>query len=430
MAEKRVLVVGTTADYIEIIGRRFPGRALFLTDRRERSSSTPYSPPKPEFEIPVDFADEEAVFKNLEIHLKKLTIRLSGIACFDCESMLLTAAVAERYSLPYPSIRAVAACRNKYLSRTLWQRDSIPTPAFSLVRREAEAAAFFRKLGRPAVIKPVCGSGSELVFLCRDEDSCRRAVAVIKNRLGSRRNCRMYDRFRRDEEILDPRENFLIEALLEGVEYSCDFVLDGERIEIIRFSRKIPAKADFFGTVLAYYLPAEFPESAEPDMLPDILRRSARALGLKRAICMTDFIVSGNQIFLLEMTPRPGGDCLPALELASAGFDILGFTLDFAEANSGTVPKRNAWRPRAGIHLLAPAPGTVKRISAAAISSDPRVEQCVLTAGPGHRVRFPPADYDSRRLGYAVFVPSALEFLEEESRELASRLEIELETES
>ena len=116
--------------------------------------------------------------------------------------------------------------------------------------------------------------------------------------------------------------------------------------------------------------------------------------------------------------------------MASAGFDILCFTLDFAEAKSGPVPKPNPWQPRAGIHLLAPAPGTVKRISAAAISSDPRVEQCILTTGPGHRVRFPPADYDSRRLGYAVFVPSALEAMEKESRELASRLEIELETES
>ncbi len=44
MSNKPVLVVGTTADYIEIINQRFPQKALFITDFNERAKATEAAP--------------------------------------------------------------------------------------------------------------------------------------------------------------------------------------------------------------------------------------------------------------------------------------------------------------------------------------------------------------------------------------------------
>lgn len=46
-----VLVVGTTADYIDLIERKFPGRALFLTDPAERKRASGYPDPGREAEV-------------------------------------------------------------------------------------------------------------------------------------------------------------------------------------------------------------------------------------------------------------------------------------------------------------------------------------------------------------------------------------------
>ncbi len=39
MRDKRLLVVGTTSDYIDHILTRYPGRALFVTDPAERAAA-------------------------------------------------------------------------------------------------------------------------------------------------------------------------------------------------------------------------------------------------------------------------------------------------------------------------------------------------------------------------------------------------------
>jgi len=57
----------------------------------------------------------------------------------------------------------------------------------------------------------------------------------------------------------DPRRTFAIEEFVAGDEYSCDFVLDRGRAEIIRTAHKLPATDMAVGTILAYEVPAALP---------------------------------------------------------------------------------------------------------------------------------------------------------------------------
>lgn len=169
MSNRRVLVVGTSSDYIDIINRRFPQRAIFVTDVKERSRAIE-SPPSSKDELLCDLSNPEQIVALLNTHLKKWRMSLSGVTCFDCESMLTTAFIAHSFGLYYPSTEAVMACRSKYACKKAWQRSGLPCPDVQLVHNASEAVSFLQRTDGPAVLKPITGSGSELIFLCSTED--------------------------------------------------------------------------------------------------------------------------------------------------------------------------------------------------------------------------------------------------------------------
>ncbi len=424
MSESRVVVVGTTADYIDHIRQHYPGRALFVTDPEERARAHEDRPDASE-EVLCDLSDAGLVMGRLEDHLQAYGMTPDGIACYDCESLGLASSLAEELTLPFPSPAAVASSRNKLSTRTLWHDKGISCPRMRKIRTAAEASSFLQETGSPVVIKPLTGSGSELVFKCRDDRECSLAFATIQKRLTLHENSRMYPTGA-PAAPADTRKEFAVEEFIAGTEYSCDVILDGDRLSIIRLTRKIPAPGQSFGTTGAYVLPGVLLEEPAERDLCDLFLRAAHALGLTRAVCMVDFIVRDGTIFLLEMTPRVGGDCLPPLIFGSCGLDMIGLALDFAQGRDPVIPEKSCWRSLVGLRVFAPAAGMVRTIDDCPILGDSRVIRVHIAHGCGSRVIMPPDDYDSRILGYVLFSPRTCT-IEQECSELAAKLVIDME---
>ena len=245
--ENRLLVVGTTSDYIDWVRRVCPERALFVTDPTIRSNAREPGPAIHE-EVLCNLADHEDVKKTVARHLAGWGMRVNGVACFDCESMALAALLARDFSATYPSLSAVNNCRNKLTSKTLWQQNGIRCPKTAPVRNVEEATDFLSTQRRDCVLKPLSGSGSELVFRCRNEKECRRAFSAIQDGLKQRKNHRLYKAASGDS----PR--IIVEEFVEGPEFSCDFLMDEDGITLIRLARKIPSFLGPFGTTMGYVL--------------------------------------------------------------------------------------------------------------------------------------------------------------------------------
>lgn len=424
MSHKRVLVVGTTSDYIDIISRRFPNRALFVTETKERAAAREASPLS-DSEVLTDLTNSVQVIADLRQHLQKFNIEATGITCFDCESMLLAAKIADELSLEYHSPEAIALSRSKFASKERWLQSGITCPATKVVGTLTEAVEFLQQLRRPAVIKPLTGSGSELVFRCNDKYDCSAAFRTMSARLAEPSNPRMYMPAENGQP--DSRRLFVMEEFIQGREYSSDFVIDGDRIDIIRIARKIPAEDQPLGTTLAYVVPGKMPGGISIDHLKEQLHKAARAIGLSRAICMVDFMVREDKVYLLEMTPRPGGDCIPPLLKQSSGFDILGYALDFAERRKAALPEPSQWQRLIGLRLFAKHGGVIRNIDTGRAESDSRVREVYLKRLPGHRVVLPPQDYDSRILGHIIFAPSRPDDIEAECLELLEMVSVEME---
>ncbi len=400
----RVLVVDSSVDYIEHIDRRHPGRALFVTDPAERQRGA-LAPPEAASEVLVSMEEPRTVLEAVRSRLAEQSWSASGVACFDCESMPLAAFLAQELGLPYPSGHSVLACRSKFLSKEIWKRARLNCPAARQVESAREADAFREKQGGTVVLKPLTGSGSELVFFCHDRKECEDALATLRRRLDAMPTARMYAALAEDGCEIDPRRFFLAEEWCSGEEFSCDFIVENARLRVVRIARKWLKPDPAPGTALAYQVPAELPASLDRSAFLETLRRAAAALKMERAVCMLDFLVAGDRIILLEMAPRPGGDCLPHLLHASCGLDMLGLALDVAEGRPFHVPPAHRWEALVGLRLFAARSGTVATIDAGALCGDPRVRSVRLEHGPGHQVVLPPDDYHARVLGHAVFRP-------------------------
>jgi biotin carboxylase len=425
MSNRRVLVVVTTADYIDIISRRFPQRAVFITDVNERAKATE-PPPSSEDELLCDLSKPGRIVAALRSHLNQWRMELSGIACFDCESMPTAAFIAHSFGLCYPSTETVAKCRDKYVCKQIWRQAGLPCPDVELVHNASDAVSFLHKINGPAVLKPLTGSGSELILFCSTEDECVVAFDTLQSGLARHSDLRMYAPYVCDGRKIDPRRVFVIEEFVQGDEYSCDFAVDGDHVGIIRIARKIPDPKQAFGTTLAYLLPSLLPEGLEEDNFRSQLSTATKSLGLDRSICMLDFVVQDNRAFMIELSPRPGGDCIPSLLLNSGGTDILGRALDFAEGHPFVPDTSLQWRPLIGVRLFAKCSGEIGQLDSSALLKDHRVVESNLKRGPGHRVVLPPEDYESRLLGHVIFEPTGSESIENECIEIASKLKIEM----
>lgn len=416
----KALVVGTTSDYIDWIRTSCPERALFLTSPAVRRKAQEPSP-APAEEILCDLSDYEGASRALRQHLHAEGMRVDGVASYDCESMELAAVLAREFELPYPSIQAVNNCRNKHLSKTLWESHQLHTPRVRQIRSAAAAVQFFRDQQGPCVLKPLSGSGSELIFRCDSERACEQRFVDIVDGLQQRRSERLYSSFSADEPVM------LAEALINGDEYSCDFMIENGRVEIIRLTRKIPSSAGPFGTTLGYLLPGALPPEIDEAELRHILYRSAAALGLTRAICMLDFMIDQGEIILLELAPRPGGDCIPFLLRRCRQLDILKLFLDFSQKRPWRIDAAPVARSFIGLRLHAGKGGVLKGIDAGQLRRDSRVLEVHLTRNAGHLIKMPPDDYDSWLLGHVIFEPDAAVDPQPQCRDLLQKLFVEIE---
>ncbi len=414
----RVLVVGTTSDYIERVRLARPDQVVFLTAPAVRRNA---KEPKPEAgeEIPWDSTEYKTVRKAVKNHLANWRIRVRGVACFDCEAMETAAMLAADFGLPYPSVDAVQNSRDKYVCKRIWRDGGIACPLTQPIHGKADILQFLDRHRKGIVLKPFCGSGSELVFFCKTREQCEQGYDWINEGLALRTESELF------ANTFCSGYRMLAEAWIDGPEYSCDFFLDKGRATILRTTRKIRLPDMLFGTASGYAL-CENPDDGRPEMA-DLLQRAASLLGIQGGICMVDYFLEDGQPVLIEMTPRPGGDCLPYLLEAAGGVDILGLAIDVAARRPMAMNENRNYEPLVGFRIHAHRSGILKSIDANALAEKKNIRQVSLIRKPGHAIRMPPEDYDSWFLGHVIFMPDGETSLSAQCKRLASRLDVVIE---
>jgi biotin carboxylase len=400
-----MIVVGTTPDYVERISRKHPiGSVLFILDQRHLNSHL-LSGLDRSILIFADLEKYDETLESLKKRLSQAHVSDPCFACFDCESLIMASRLADYFRSPFPPTEAILITRSKFLSREVWRKAGLDNPRAVLASDIDETLRYFHVFKRDIVLKPISGSGSELVFRCVDEECVRKSVSIMQEQLEKRRYNPLFRPIKNPftSMTMDPCEKWVVEEYVSGPEFSCDFMLEEDNVTILRETGKIRAEDQTFGSVMAYTMPSVYPEGFRREDLYRVFPLAAKSLGFKWGHFMVDFIISKNSVVIIELAPRPGGDSIPDLLEAATGRDLLQEHLKimadrFDKSMMASVPGQ----PHASINLFMPGSGLITHLDASEIIAQPQVRSVLLKKKVGDRVTLPPDDYDNRLVGNCI----------------------------
>jgi argininosuccinate lyase len=237
---------------------------------------------------------------------------LAGITSSSDYFIATAARLAQHFGLPSPSPEAVELCRHKGRQRARLAAAGVPIPAFHLVTERAAAVAVAAQLGYPVVVKPVTGSGSFMVRLCRDGSEVGAAAGEILGREVNERGMPL------------PRE-LLVEQYIQGEEYSvealgCDLIVGVTAKQL----GPPPAFVEH-----GHLFPAPLP-AGQLDALREVTCSALQALGLTWGPSHTELRMGPQGPCLIEVNPRLAGGFIPELIRHTWGVDLVEQSVRFS----------------------------------------------------------------------------------------------------
>lgn len=255
------------------------------------------------------------------------------------------AAVAATLGLPAADADAIARCRDKVQQRTTLAAAGVPVPGFCAVETVDEAVAAADDFGLPVVLKPVSGSGSVGVRLCKDTAEVAAHAATLLAQTVNERGIAVPGRL-------------LVEELAVGPEYSCE-AFGGRVLGVVRKHLGPPP----WFVEIGHDFPAPLSED-DAAAVHACTEAALEALGLDFGPTHVELRLTPAGPALIEVNPRLAGGNIPEMVRHATGVDLVTETVRLV---TGGRPHLDATRARHSAirFLLAPAAGTLEAVEGA-----------------------------------------------------------------
>lgn len=326
--------------------------------------------------IPARFdQDPTQVVRVLE-HLADHPV--DGVLAVGDRPTWTAASIARARGLPWHAPDAVRAATDKLQTRGRLLAAGLPVPwFFSLPARGDDGLDRLTRARFPCVIKPVSLSASRGVIRCDTVDAllaARDRIAALLNRPDVRTGPSTGD------------DTLIVEGFVPGREYALDGVLEHGALRVFAlFEKPEPLDGPFFEETI-YVTPArDGPEQQR--RIAGVVAQAALALGLHHGPIHAECRVHEDDVFVLEVAPRPiGGLCARAIPVIDP--DGARATLEdvlLAHALGRRLDGYGHEAIASGVLMIpVPAHGRVRNIDGVAQAEAlPGVTSVQITARPG-----------------------------------------------
>ncbi len=214
------------------------------------------------------------------------------------------ATLASSYGLPSADPVAVKECRNKYHQRLRLKEAGIPVPRFWFASSHSDLSELVQSVPLPVVVKPVAGSGSVGVRLCRTSTEVLQHGSDLLNRTVNERG-------------LPQPSDVLIEEYLEGQEYSVEIFGNSVMGVTLKHVSDGPSFVE---------IGHDFPARLAPDMNEQIAQtalRAGKAMGLNWGPIHIEIKMTPRGPAIVEINPRLAGGFIPELVRLAYGIDLI-----------------------------------------------------------------------------------------------------------
>ncbi|MFE0852231.1 ATP-grasp domain-containing protein [Streptomyces mutabilis] len=339
---------------------------------------------------------------------------VSGVMTYMEHHVVTSAVLAQQLGLPGSSPQAMAACRDKGVTRRLLDRHQVPSARALEADDAVQAVAHADTIGYPVVVKPRAMAGSAGVVRADTASEVRAA----------------YERASHETVLgLDQYgpAGVLVEEWLDGPEISVETaVLGSGEARILAVTRKLPTPA---GTTQEYgHVVAASDPLLTDAALARVIQGAVDALGLTCAVLCVEVMLTASGPRIVEVNGRLGGDLLPLLVQHALGIDLAQVAAALA---TGVPPQLEPTRQAAAaIRFAYPeTSGVLERIAfPPGLHALPFVERAVISQEAGSRVSAPPHATLSDRLAHWVVTGESEATCRELLDEVASHLDISIAT--
>lgn len=269
--------------------------------------------------------------------------------------LVMMARIAEKYGFPFYSVETAQWSTDKYQMKYRFELGDVPHAQGRLISKveEAEGLVF------PVIVKPRDNSGSRGVKLCRNKEELKVSI----------------------EEALENSklDTVLVEEFIEGPEYSIESLhyFEGSqqptanvqqpecKSEVIQFTEKKTTEFPY-NVELGHKQPANLSEEHKA-AIREIVSKIGKAMNFVNCPSHTELKINDRGIFVIETSPRLGGDYITStLTPLSTGINLEDQLLHIAlgeplDTKTGRVEKAS------GVHFFCLPEGRVEKIDTKAL---------------------------------------------------------------
>jgi biotin carboxylase len=328
--------------------------------------------------------------------------RVAGVLapCTDV-AMPTAAAVAAQLRLPGPPPDSTRIVFDKALFRDFQAANALPHPSFFILASPKSLPSSLDG-ARDWVVKPCQSSGSKGIRVVSGLVELRSALP--------------------DAAGFSKSGAVLVEEFLPGHQGTCDGWLSAGKIAWHCLLDRQTVPLPFVATN-GHHLPTTLPPAEQVRVL-DAIGEVWRRLGVTDGPFDCDFVVNAGVVFILELSPRLGGNSISQLVRLAFDFDLVERTVCWACGDElGPLPVRPP-RPSAVVILGADRAGALRyrEDGAARLAREPWVRSLTFDLPPGAPVeRFTDG---RRRVGQALIVADTRAELDHRATALRASLAV------
>lgn len=249
-----------------------------------------------------DFFYPISIIEKKEILKECLRIGIDGITTIASDVAVLTVNyVASKMGLISNPDEYSEVTTNKYLMRECFLRNNIPSPKFTIARKDN--LQHIKNLNFPIIVKPTDRSGSRGVEKVFNNDQLVKAIERAQKESFS--------------------GDAIIEEYITGREISVESISYEGQHYILQITDKVTTGAPYF-VELEHHQPSTLPEEIQIEV-KSIVLNALDALNIKYGASHSELkITDNNDIKVIEIGARMGGDFIGSnLVTLSTGYDFL-----------------------------------------------------------------------------------------------------------
>ena len=196
--------------------------------------------------------------------------------------LVMMARVAKELNLSFYSVETAQWSTDKFQMKERFELGGVPHAQGRLISKVEEAEG----LVLPVIVKPRDNSGSRGVKLCRDKNELQICI---------------------DEALENSKlDTVLVEEFIEGPEYSIESLHHDGKSEVIQFTEKKTTEFPY-NVELGHIQPANISDDNK-QKIREIVEKIGKALNFENCPSHTELKINERGIFVIETSPRLGGD--------------------------------------------------------------------------------------------------------------------------